>query len=29
LEISQVVDPKKGVRATVQKDFVALDSFLS
>ncbi len=29
LEINQVVDPKKGVRAVVSKDFLSLHSFLT
>lgn len=29
LEINQVVDPKKGVRATISKDFVSLGSLLT
>jgi amidase len=29
LEINQVVDPKKGVRATISKDFITLDSLLT
>lgn len=29
LEINQVVDPKKGVRAVISKDFVSLDSMLT
>jgi hypothetical protein len=28
LEINQVVDPKKGVRAVILKDFVDLDDLL-
>jgi amidase len=28
LQINQVVDPKKGVRATVSKEFLTLDSLL-
>jgi len=29
LEINQVVDPKKGVRAVISKDFISLDSLLT
>lgn len=29
LQINQVVDPKKGVRATISKDFISLDSLLT
>jgi amidase len=29
LEINQVVDPKKGVRAVLSKDFIFLDSLLA
>jgi amidase len=29
LEINQVVDPKKGVRAVISKDFMSLNSLLT